>query len=354
MSEQAEPAAGRTPRPIGPFVQRLSVPIVWIATIALFGALKPDEFLTIDTFASILGSDAVLVCLTLGLVLTLRSGDYDLSAAATLTLSSMLVALLNVNEHVPIVWCILAAAAVGMTVGLINGAISVLLEIDSFIVTLGVGSVLSGIVLWISDANTISGVSNDLVNVVVGDTFLSVPLEFYYALGLCLILWYAFEFTGLGRRHLFVGKGREVARLSGIPVVRVRIWSFVLTGLISALAGVLYTGTAGGADASSGLTYLLPAFAAAFLGSTTILPGQFNPVGAFVSAYFLVTGITGLEILGVQNFVTDLFYGGALVVAVAATQLVRKDILRRVRRSERRSPAPVGEPDPQQVLESVN
>jgi ribose transport system permease protein len=126
---------------------------------------------------------------------------------------------------------------------------------------------------------------------------------------------------------LFVGKGREVARLSGIPVARVRIGAFVLTGLVSAIAGVLYAGTAGGADPSSGLTYLLPAFAAAFLGSTTIVPGQFNPVGAFVSAYFLVTGITGLEILGVQNYVTDLFYGGALVVAVAATQIVRRGMV---------------------------
>jgi ribose transport system permease protein len=181
-------------------------------------------------------------------------------------------------------------------------------------------------VLWVSNDQTISGVSPGLVNAVVGDTFLSMPLEFYYAVALCVVLWYAFEFTGAGRRHLFVGKGREVARLSGIPVAKVRIWSFMLTGFVSALAGILYAGTAGGADASSGLTYLLPAFAAAFLGSTTIVPGQFNPIGALLSAYFLVTGITGLEILGAQNYVTDLFYGGALVVAVAATQLLRKGL----------------------------
>jgi ribose transport system permease protein len=326
---------------IGPLLQRLSVPIVWLITIAVFGALRPDSFLTVSTFSSILGSDAVLVFLTLGLLLTLRAGDYDLSAAAVLTMSSMLVAILNVNEGWPIGLCIIAAVAAGMLVGLFNGLVSVLLDIDSFIVTLGVGSFISGIVLWISSSNTVSGVSNDLIDWVVGKTFLSVPLEFYYALALCLILFYAFEFTGVGQRHLFVGKGREVARLSGIPVARVRIWSFVLTGMVSAMAGVLYVGTAGGADPSSGLTYLLPAFAAAFLGSTTILPGQFNPIGAFVSAYFLVTGITGLQIIGVQNFVTDLFYGGALVIAVAATQLVKKDVLGRARRARRR-PVPVG------------
>jgi len=309
----------------------MSVPIAWVITIAIFGALRPDSFLTVSTFSSILGSDAVLVFVTLGLLLTLRSGDYDLSVAAVLTLSAMVVTLLNVQDHVPIGLCIVVAGAMGMTVGLVNGCISVFLEIDSFIVTLGVGTFVSGVVLWISNDSTFSGVSSHLVNLVVGDTFLSVPLEFYYALALCLILWYIFEYTGTGRRHLFVGKGLEVARLSGIPVSRVRVWSFVLTGLVSAFAGVLYAGTAGGADPSSGLTYLLPAFAAAFLGSTTILPGQFNPVGAFVSAYFLVTGITGLEILGVQNYVTDLFYGGALVLAVAATQVIRRGMVGTVR-----------------------
>jgi ribose transport system permease protein len=322
-------------------VQRLSVPIAWAVTVAVFGALRPTEFLSVGTFSSIFGSDAVLVVLTLGLLLTLRAGDYDLSVASTLTLSSMLVALLNVNHGMAIWLCILIALVVGVGVGLVNGFFAVVLGIDSFIVTLGVGTFLSGVVLWISNDQTISGIDEGFVNAVVGATFLSMPLEFYYALGLCLFLWWAFEFTGLGRRHLFVGQGAEVARLSGIPVARVRIASFMLTGLVSAGAGILYAGTSGGADASSGLTYLLPAFAAAFLGSTTILPGQFNPVGAFVSAYFLVTGITALAILGVQNYVTNLFYGGALVIAVAATQLVQKGLVGRVRWSPRRARAGV-------------
>jgi ribose transport system permease protein len=317
------------------------VPIAWAITIAIFGALRPDSFLTVGTVSSILGSDAVLVFVTLGLLLTLRSGDYDLSVAAVLTLSAMVVTLLNVQDHIPIGFCIVVAAVMGMGIGLVNGCIAVFLEIDSFIVTLGVGTFVSGVVLWISNDATYSNLSSHLVNLVVGDTFLSVPLEFYYALALCLILWYFFEYTGTGRRHLFVGKGREVARLSGIPVSRVRVWSFVLTGLVSAIAGVMYAGTAGGADPSSGLSYLLPAFAAAFLGSTTILPGQFNPVGAFVAAYFLVTGITGLEILGAQDFVTDLFYGGALVVAVAATQLVRRGMVGTVRRKAGRQSSTV-------------
>ena len=85
----------------------------------------------------------------------------------------------------------------------------------------------------------------------------------------------------------------------------------------------MYVGSAGGVDPTSALTMLLPAFAAAFLGSTTIMPGQFNPWGAFLSVYFLVTGITGLAILGLPTFVQSFFYGGALIIAVSLAQLSR-------------------------------
>jgi ribose transport system permease protein len=87
---------------------------------------------------------------------------------------------------------------------------------------------------------------------------------------------------------------------------------------------VLYAGTIGAADPNSGMTFLLPAFAAAFLGATSITPGRFNAWGTLIAVYFLVIGITGLTMLGIQTFVQNLFYGGALVLAVALSQLVRK------------------------------
>jgi len=121
-----------------------------------------------------------------------------------------------------------------------------------------------------------------------------------------------------------LGRGREVARLSGVNVERVRARSLIAAGLIAALGGVLYTGMRGSADPSSGLAFLLPAFAAAFLGSTAIYPGRFNPWGAFVAVFFLSTGILGLNFLGADSFVQNLFYGGGLVIAVSISQLVRK------------------------------
>ena len=259
----------------------------------------------------------------LGLIIPLTAGDYDLSIASGLSFAGTLLAVLNVNHGAPIGLAILAALAAGVAIGLVNGFFVLYFRMNSLIVTMGVGSFFHGLTLWLGDQETISGVSEVLVDAVIVWRFLGVPLGFYYALTLCAVIWYVFSYTALGRRLLFVGRGRDVARLSGIAVDRIRLGGFVCSGAMGAVAGVLYVGTTAAADPSSGLTFLLPAFAAAFLGATSVSPGRFNPWGTIISVYFLVTGITGLSILGVSTFVQDLFYGGALVIAVTLSQIVR-------------------------------
>jgi ribose transport system permease protein len=304
--------------------ERYALLVAWAITCVIFGILRPDTFLTTSNFTTIFGSQAILVVMTLALLVPLTAGDYDLSVAATMGLSAMTLAILNVNHHWSIWTAILAALVVGLVVGLINGALVVLLDIDSLIATLGTSTFIAGVILWISNSQTISGISDRLINIVVVDRFLGIPLEFYYGITLGLVMLYVFEFMPVGRRLLFVGRGRNVARLSGIRVSRLRWGALATSGVISAFAGVLYAGTLGSADPTSALSFLLPAFAAAFLGATTIMPGRFNPIGSIAAVYFLVTGITGLQLLGVQTFVQQLFYGGALVLAVALSQFARR------------------------------
>jgi ribose transport system permease protein len=314
----SRPAAARLD-----WLERFALVLVWAAIIVVFGVLRPETFLTWSNFSTILGSQAVIVVITLGLVVPLTAGDYDLSIASGLTLAGTVLAVMNGRYGLPIVWAILAALAVGALVGFLNGFFVIYFRINSLIVTLGVGTFIHGITLWLGDQQTISGVSEGLVTAVIVTRLLGVPLGFYYALALCVAIWYVLSYTALGRRMLFVGRGREVARLSGIRVDRVRWGCLVTSGVIGGMAGVIYVGTTAAADPSSGLTFLLPAFAAAFLGATSVNPGRFNPWGAMISVYFLVTGITGLSILGVSTFVQDLFYGGALVIAVTLSQIVR-------------------------------
>lgn len=305
-------------------LERSGLVIAWILAITVFGILSPTVFLTQENFSTIFGSQAVLVVLALGLLIPLTAGDYDLSIAGVLALSSMLVAVLNVQQGVPLGFAILAALAAGALVGAINGAFVTLIGIDPFIVTLGTGTILNGLVIWLSNSQTISGVSNTLVDAVIGTRLLGISLGFWYGLVLCAVVWFVFEYTPLGRRLLFVGRGRRVASLSGFNLTRLRWGALIASGTISALAGVLYAGVTGGADPSSGASFLLPAFAAAYLGATAIVPGRFNPWGSIIAVYFLVTGITGLTILGAASWVQDVFYGSALVLAVALSTLSRR------------------------------
>lgn len=313
-----------------------ALPLAWLVVGVVFSILQPAAFLTWSNVSSMFASQTVLVVVTLALIVPLTTGDFDLSVGSVVGLSAMTIAILNGTMGVPLVIAIAVALVVGLVVGLINGALIVLLGIESLIVTLGMSTIITGITLWVSAARTITGVDQALIDAVIRTRLLGIPLEFYYGIILAAIIWYVFSYTPIGQRMLIVGRNRDVARLAGIPVGRVRWGSMAASSVIAAFGGVLIVGTSGSAGPSTGLDLLLPAFAAAFLGSTTIKPGRFNPWGTLIAAYFLVTGITGLQLLGGQSYVQNLFYGGALIVAVAFSQtfkLWRERLRSRVRAS---------------------
>ena len=304
--------------------ERTALPAAWILVAIIFAVVVPSSFLSQSNVSTIFGSQTVLVMATLGLIIPMTAGDFDLSISGTIGLSNMVLAITDAQLHWPLPAAIALSLSCGLAIGALNGGIVTVLKIDSLIATLGTGTMLLGVVLWISNSNTISGISPALVNAVVGSTFLGVPLQFYYGLALCIALWVVLEYTTVGRRLLFVGRGRAVSRLSGLHVTRLRWGAFMASGTIAALAGVVWGGTTGAADPSSATEFLLPAFAAAFLGATSILHGRFKPWGSLVAVYFLVTGTTGFQLLGAATYVQQLFYGGALVVAVALAQLARR------------------------------
>lgn len=328
------PASGDDPPAVprhrwGWDLEPLALPLTWIAVIILFSVLRPSTFPTGSNISAILSSQAVLVVVTLAVVIPLTVGDLDVSVGSVVGLSAMIVALLNVNGHIGVVWACLAAVGCSVAVGLLNGVLATTLKTDLLIITLGTGSLVTGVTAWISNQQTITGLSVPLENAVVSTHVLGVSPEFYYGVVLTLLMFYLLRYTPVGRRMLIVGQAREVAFLSGINVNRVRIGSLISCSALAGVAGVLYAGTSGSASPTGGTELLLPAYAAAFLGATTITPGRFNAFGSLIAVYFLVTGITGLQLLGAPTFVQQLFYGGALIVAVAVSVIVKNQRVRR-------------------------
>lgn len=305
-------------------LSRYFLVLVWLGVIALFGMLSPDVFLSFANAQNVLGTQAVLAIVSLALVLPLTAGVFDLSVAAVTGISAMTLAVLNGQQGWPLLPSIAIALGVGTLVGCINAILVVIIEIDSLIATLGMQTIVSGLIFWMSASNTVSGISPSLVEAVIVTRIFGISLAFYYALLIGLAVWYIMRHTPFGRRMLYVGQAPDVARLAGVSVGRSKASALILGAFIASIAGIVYAGNSGAADPSSWATFLLPGFAAVFLGSTAINPGLFNAWGTFIAVFFLITGSTGLQLLGMQPFVQNLFYGGALIVAVGARQLVAK------------------------------
>lgn len=303
-----------------------SVALIFAAMLlfVVFSILNPTSFPTWANVSIMLGSQSVLVILALALIVPLTAGDFDLSVASVMSLSAMTLAILTVRMGYPLAVAIPISLAIGAVIGIVNAGFILFFRVPSLIVTLGMSTFLYGVVLWLSGSNTIAGIPKELIQWIVITRPLGIPIAFYYVLVLATVMWLVFEYTTPGRRLLFVGRNREVSRLSGINVERTRLIALIVSSVIASAAGIVYAGMIGAADPVSGQTFLLPAFAAAFLGATTISPGRFNAWGTVVAVYFLVTGITGLTMLGIETYVQHLFYGGALVLAVSLSQLVRK------------------------------
>lgn len=303
---------------------RYAVLIVLLGFIVFFSLKLQGTFFTRGNFDTIVNSQSVLLLLALGLTLPLSVGEFDLSVASMLGFGSIMITYLAGTEHWGTLPAILAVLAIGALVGLVNGFFVVHFGVNAFITTLGTGTVLTGLTLYVSGGQILNGVPAAVTSF-TGWTFQELTSPVYVALGLAVLLWYLYEQTPAGRYLYFVGEGREVARLAGLPVARLRWLTFVGSAVIAAVAGILAAGQLGSSDPSVGPNFLLPAYAAAFLGATTIRPGRFNPFGTVVALFLLVTGVTGLELMGYSSWVEQVFNGTALVIAVTFARLVSQE-----------------------------
>jgi ribose transport system permease protein len=295
-----------------------------MAMIALYGVLEPDLFLTAGTFQTIFGSQLALVFLTAALLCTICVGEFvDLSVASVLGLSATLLPVLVV-DHGWNVWAAsLAAIAATTLVGAVNGFLVVRLGVNTIVVTLGMGTLLLGVALWLTHLTAKSGLPRGFGEIALY-RFTGLPVGFYWGLILMLAFAYLLGLTPLGRNLRFVGANREVSRLAGVRVDRIRFGAFVAAGVICGVGGVLAAAAVGGFDPTTSQSYLLPTFAATFLGTAVLQPGRFYPLGTLIAVYFLATGILGLNLLGFTGWVTSVFYGGVLVVAVTISSVLHR------------------------------
>lgn len=291
---------------------------VWAALILVFSLWIPDLFLQVSTLKQVLTFQAIAAIVALGLIIPVAAGAFDLTVAGTLTVSVCWTAWALVNHH-GVVVAAGGALILGIIVGLLNSLVVVKLKVDSFIGTLGMSSILIAVAYMITNSSQIVLSTEGYAPFFefAREEIFGLPRSVYYAAAIAALFWWILEYTPGGRYLYAVGGNPVASRLAGVRVGRIVMLSFVASGLTSAFAGIVYLSTIGTATPDSGSGYLLPAFSAVFLGATQIRPGRVNVLGTLVAIFLLATGVTGLQLAGAPSYVTELFNGAALIIAVA-------------------------------------
>jgi ribose transport system permease protein len=297
-------------------LDRFSGLYIWALFILVFSLWVPGLFFTAATAHTIASEQAIDGFLALAVLIALVTGTYDLSVGAVANLSTIVVTWLQVTEHYNVWLAIVVAVAASCVIGIVNGFVVVRLRVNSFIATLGMGTILAAVQSIVS-GNTqpippINAVWSDLTQLNVG----GFQIVFVYLIILGLIIWWLLDYTPAGRYMHAVGGNPDAARLSGVKVGHWVWLSLIGSAAISGVAGVLY-GSQSGPSLTYGPGLLLPAFAAVFLGSTQFKPGRFNVWGTLLSIYVLATGVQGLEYVTGVQWLNDMFNGVALILAVA-------------------------------------
>ena len=285
--------------------------LIWI----VFSLWIPDTWTMWLTHRSVLNQNAILMVVSIGLLVPLAAGVFDLSIGATISAASVTAGWAMTEQGWSVPAAILLALVLGMLVGLVNGLLVVKIKIDSFIATLAMSSVLTAYSVWLSKNRSILDFPQgfkDLATEFAWGVNKTVILAFVVAMA----FWYVFEHTAAGRYLFATGGAREAARLAGVQTDRYVGGSLMVSATFSALGGVMLAAQFGSTQAQSGTPYLLPAFAAAFLGSTQF-KRRFNVWGTMLAVVVLQSGVKGLQLAGVgTTWIESLFFGIALAVAV--------------------------------------
>jgi ribose/xylose/arabinose/galactoside ABC-type transport system permease subunit len=285
------------------------------AIIALFAILSPGSFARGSNLINITQQMSLLAIVALGATYVMSLSEFDLSVGAVVSMAGILsVTLFGLGWG--ILPTVLATLAVGFLVGCASGFLVATWRMPSFIVTLAMGTVVGGVTFWISDGATLFGNIPVTFRDFGRGYLLGVPVLTVWAVAAMLAALLVLDYTELGRRMLAIGGNREAARLSGVRIVPTTIYGFGLCTLFAAVAGLLLTARLGSAHPTGGNGFLLQAYAAAFLGMTAFRDGQPNALGTLVGAAIIAVVANGLTILGVPNYLQDIFTGLIIISAV--------------------------------------
>lgn len=290
--------------------------ILTIVLIIAFSILLPRTFPTLLNLRAILSDKSIIALLSLAAMVPMVAGRIDLTVGYGIVLWHIFAISLQTMFGVPWPLAVMIVLMLGAFVGFLNGLLVEVAKIDSFIATLGTGTVLYALALWHTGGRQVVGVLPDGFYAINGTFVFGLPITAIYVLSITIIMWLVLEYTPVGRFLYAIGSNPRAAELNGIPTRKFVVGAFVTSGLLTALTGVLLASKLRIGQASVGLEYLLPALVGAFLGSTTLKPGRVNVWGTIIGVAILAVGISGIQQFGGSFWVEPMFNGMTLLVAI--------------------------------------
>jgi simple sugar transport system permease protein len=318
-AKQAGPPSSRALPPLltGGKLEGLPIILVFFALIGLFIAFAPRVFLRWPIYDSFLVTIPPLLILSLGLTLVIAAGEIDLSFPAVIQFSGFLFAFCSLRIGAP--WLgLLAALAGGALVGLVNGVLVAMVGVPSIIITIGTSFFWSGVatVLCGGLSYALTDLENTPIANIFAGTFLFVPAEAWWALGIAVLAWFILNRHRFGEHLLFIGDSQTVASVLGINVVRERIKLFTLMGAMAGFASFLLTIQNFNYFATQGQGMLLSALAGVFIGGSSVFGGSATIVGTVFGTLIIGMLDAGIVATGVAGFWVEVIVGLVFIVAV--------------------------------------
>lgn len=301
-----------------------------IAIIAIFSVLSANYF-SVSNFLIMTSQVAIFGLLAIGMLLVILSGGIDLSVGSTLALCGVFAGFLmqgielealGVILYLPVWAVVICTLAMGALVGIINGILVAYFKVPAFVATLGTLYVARGVALLMTNGLTFNNLSGDPSFGNTGFEWLGfnrlwgVPISIFVLAAIAIAVHLLLTRSPFGRWLYSTGGNAKAAELSGVPVKKVQIWVYVLSGMCAAIAGIVLSSQLTSAGPTAGTTYELTAIAAVVVGGASLMGGRGTVQGTLLGAFVIVFLGAGLVITGVSSYWQTVFTGAVIVLAV--------------------------------------
>ncbi|SEA72975.1 ribose transport system permease protein [Thalassobacillus cyri] len=300
---------------LGEWMQTLGSMIGLLLIIIILSVMS-DNFLSLGNILNVLRQVSINALIAFGMTFVILTGGIDLSVGSVLALAGALTAGMLASGMDPVL-AVLIGLIAGALMGAFNGLIITKGKVAPFIATLATMTIFRGLTLVYTDGRPVTGLSDSFFFEMIGKGYLfGIPFPVILMGAAFIILVFILRKTTFGRKVYAIGGNESASILSGIKSDRVKIWVYSLTGMLSALAGIILTSRLNSAQPNAGFTYELDAIAAVVLGGTSLSGGRGWLVGTLVGALIIGVLNNGLNLLNVSSFYQQVVKGGVILLAV--------------------------------------